>query len=340
MRLTLTLVAVLVPRLLLAAEVPPLQTADLGDLRLESGEILRNATLGYRTAGRLNADRSNAILFPTWFTGSTEQLFATDSVAPVDTSRFFLVAVDAFANGVSSSPSNSARQPGAMFPRVTIGDMVAAQHRLLTEVLGISHLHAVMGISMGGMQTFEWVAAYPDFVDRAVPIVGSPRLASYDLLLWNAQLAVLDPAIACACNESRALKAVGMISLLALQTPQYAARQFPRDAAATLLSQGRSDGLAMDIHDRAAQLRAMIAHDVTRHHGDSLDAAAAAVRADMLIVVGLRDHMVTPGPALDFAQLVSAEVLGLANDCGHLATRCDADRANGEIGAFLAAPSR
>ena len=53
--------------------------------------------------------------------------------------------------------------------------MVRSQHRLLTEVLGITHLHAVLGISMGGMQTYEWVTTYPDFMQRAVPIVGSPH---------------------------------------------------------------------------------------------------------------------------------------------------------------------
>ena len=55
----------------------------------------------------------------------------------------------------------------------------------------------------------------------------------------------------------------------------------------------------------------------------------------MLVVVGLRDHMVTPGPALDFAEMVSAEILGLGNDCGHLAVGCDAERANGAVRAFL-----
>ena len=147
----------------------------------KAGEVLRDARIGYRTAGKLNAERSNGILFPTWFTGNTEQLFTTGAVAPVDTSRFFLIAVDALANGTSSSPSNTDGQAGQAFPMVTIRDMVNSQRRLLTEVLGVRHLHAVMGISMGGMQTFEWITAYPGFMDRAVPIVGSPRLGSYDL---------------------------------------------------------------------------------------------------------------------------------------------------------------
>jgi len=135
-----------------AAEPPPLVIADLGDLTFECGEILRGAKLAYRQAGQLNADKSNAIVFPTWFTGTSEDLFASGQLDAIDTERFFLIAIDAFGNGVSSSPSN---HPD--FPVVTIGDMVAAQYRLVREVLGIERLYAVMGISMGGIAIREGV---------------------------------------------------------------------------------------------------------------------------------------------------------------------------------------
>ncbi len=135
-----------------AAEPTPLLFAELGDLTFESGEVLRGARLAYRQVGELNADKSNAIVFPTWFTGTSEELFTTGRLDAIDTDRFFLIVVDAFGNGVSSSPSNHPH-----FPGVTIGDMVHAQYRLVTEVFGIERLYAVMGISMGGMQTFEWI---------------------------------------------------------------------------------------------------------------------------------------------------------------------------------------
>ncbi len=89
-----------------------------------------------------------------------------------DTGKYFVVTIDAIGNGVSSSPSNSKSQPRLSFPNFTIRDMVESEHRLATETFGIKHLHAVMGISMGGMQTFEWITAYPDFMDAAVPMAG------------------------------------------------------------------------------------------------------------------------------------------------------------------------
>src|SRR6202790_1767030 len=82
------------------------------------------------------------------------------------------------------------------FPEFSIRDMVESEHRLATEVLHLSHLHAVIGISMGGMQAFAWAAMYPDFMDVAIPMAGSPQSTSYDKLLWTSQIDAieLDPA--------------------------------------------------------------------------------------------------------------------------------------------------
>src|SRR6267142_360657 len=82
----------LAPNLVVAQEQ---QFAKLGDFKLESGEVIRDCRIGYRTFGKLNADRSNAILFPTWAGGTTEQ--AGSNFAPgklVDTDKYYVIAVD------------------------------------------------------------------------------------------------------------------------------------------------------------------------------------------------------------------------------------------------------
>ena len=130
------------------------QFAELGDLKLQDGGVIRDFRLGYRTLGKLNAKKSNAILWPTWLGGKSADLL--QFLGPgkvVDTANYFVVLVDAIGDGLSTSPSNSKKQPLMSFPSFSVRDMVEAEHRLTVEVLHLAHLHAVMGISMGGMQT-------------------------------------------------------------------------------------------------------------------------------------------------------------------------------------------
>src|SRR5579872_2704747 len=122
---------------LLAAPVfaQELKFAQLGEFRLESGETIRGCRLGYRTFGTLNAQKSNAVLFPTWFTGTTKELVGL--IGPgklVDPTNYFVITVDALGDGVSTSPSNSREQPHMKFPDLTIRDMVNSQHRLAEDV--------------------------------------------------------------------------------------------------------------------------------------------------------------------------------------------------------------
>ena len=87
---------------------------------------------------------------PTWYNGSSADLEKFGYLGPgklVDSDKYFVIAVDAFANGHSSSPSNSGDRPDREFPPISIRDMVHSQYRLVTEVLGLQRLHAVVGAS-------------------------------------------------------------------------------------------------------------------------------------------------------------------------------------------------
>ena len=127
------------------------QFAELGDLKLQSVGAIHEFRLGYRTLGKLNAEKSNAVLWPTWLGGDTETLLQFVGPGKVlDSGKYFVVLVDSIGNGVTTSPSNSASQRWGKFPEFTIRDMVEAERRFVTEKLGLTHLRAVMGVSMGG----------------------------------------------------------------------------------------------------------------------------------------------------------------------------------------------
>ena len=315
------------------------QFANIGNLKLQNGGVIRNCRVGYRTFGQLAADKSNVVVFTTWAGGTTEQL--QSNIGPgklVDSNLYFVVAIDALSNGVSSSPSNSRLQPRMRFPQFSLRDTIESQHDLLTRVLKIDHVRAVVGISMGGMQTFQWLVSYPSFMDQAVPIVGSPRPAPYDLLLWQAQIEALMRdrdwrGGNYAANPARALDFA--FGELLLTTPSDYNRRKTRDQVLADLEKARKGNLGADANDKIRQAQAMMQLDVSRDFGGSLERAARAVKARVFVVVAKQDHVVTPGPASDFAKLIGAKLLVLEGDCGHLATACESARLNQAVRDFL-----
>lgn len=152
------------------------QIFSLGDFRLEGGMVLRNARLAYQIYGRLNQARDNAILLCSWYSGThTGYEFLIQEGKCFDPAKYCVIAVNLFANGLSSSPSDTpAPMNGPHFPAVGIRDNVRAQHELV-QSLGITTLRLVSGYSMGAQQCFQWAVSYPDMVQRIAPWCGAAR---------------------------------------------------------------------------------------------------------------------------------------------------------------------
>jgi homoserine O-acetyltransferase len=304
--------------------------AEFGDFKLRDGGIIHEFRLGYRTIGKLNNSKSNAVLWPTWIGGRSQDLLPF--IGPgnvVDSNIYFVVLVDAIGNGVSSSPSNSKKQPLMKYPRFTIRDMVEVEHRLCTEVLHLSHLHAVVGNSMGGMQTFEWVVTYPDFMDIGISMSGSPQSTSFDKLFWTAQIDALelDPA----WNHGNPTGPLGRGFALSEEigsmndtSPSYrVAHTSPQDFdlfLAEIRKNAKGDGGTAS--DQIRQRQAIISLDIPGELGLTLGQAAKRVHARLLVVVSVQDHIVNPRPAIEFAAAANAPVVSLNSTCGHQSFAC------------------
>ena len=152
------------------------------DFTFTSGEKLPELRIHYRTLGTPRKDAQgvvrNAVLIMHG-TGGTGGQFTGRNFAgelfgpgqPLDAAKYFIILPDDIGHGGSSKPSNGLR---AKFPRYGYVDMVKAEHRLLTEGLGVNHLRLVMGTSMGGMHTWMWGGMYPDFMDALMPLASLP----------------------------------------------------------------------------------------------------------------------------------------------------------------------
>lgn len=166
---------------------------DLGDWRLQRGATLRDCKLAYKTFGTLNADKSNVIVYPTWYSGQHyDNEWLVGPGMALDPDKYFIIIPNMLGNGLSSSPSNTPEPyNGPSFPQVTAYDNVRAQHKLLTEGFGIEQIRLVTGWSMGALQTFHWGAMYPDMMDLLAPFCGSAKCSRHNYVFLEGVKAAL-----------------------------------------------------------------------------------------------------------------------------------------------------
>lgn len=157
---------------------------ELGDVALLKGATLRGAKLAYKTYGKLNADKSNVIVYPTWYSGQHyDNEWLIGKGMALDPDKYFIIVPNMLGNGLSSSASNTpAPYDRARFPDITLYDNVTLQHRLVTEKFGISKIKLVVGWSMGAQQTNQWGCLYPEMVERIAPFCGSAKTAPHNFV--------------------------------------------------------------------------------------------------------------------------------------------------------------
>ena len=328
------------------------RTAELGDLQLESGEVILDYRQSYVTHGELNRDRSNAILACISLTGTHHRLdFLIGPGRALDPARYFIIAADPIGNGLSTSPSNSARQPGMRFPRFTLRDMVESQYRLLTRQFGISRLQAVIGASMGGMQALQWAVSHPLLMRTCIAMTPMARTSPWAVLVTETARSCLmaDPAWTgdgFSGIPERGWRAyAGLMSALLGRTPAALAEFLPDCAEAHLwfekvLAQHRAT--AFDAHDYLYQSWAYEAHDVgnTAGFGGNTERALESIQARTLVLAPPLD-LFNPAEAARYAatRITASRLVEIPSVQGHQAATSlkeeDATFLNRVIADFL-----
>jgi len=314
------------------------QRAELGDLQLESGDVIRGYVQSYVTHGTLDAERSNAVLICSAITGNHHRLdYLIGANRALDPARWFVVAVDPIGNGLSTSPSNSRDQPRMRFPRFAIRDMVTAQRRLLCEVLGVRHLAAVIGASMGGMQALQWAVSHGEMVGSIAAMTAPARTSPWSIAVNEATRSCLlsDPhwnGSEFVGSPERGWHAWLLVQrMLASRSPESIDR-IERAWQAT----------RFDPHDFLYQSWAYDAHDIGSTPGLAGDVGSAlrSIRArSMLLAPAVDLYNPASGPKQAASMIAGARFVEIPSIHGHQATGGldEGDRRflNDVIGAFL-----
>lgn len=306
---------------------------ELGDFLLQSGDVLRSAKLAYKTYGTLNKNSDNAVVLPTFYTGTharNEKLFGPGR--SIDPARHFVVSVNLFGNGVSSSPSNSLPpQNGSRFPKVTLYDNVGAQHHLLTKHLGVRHIALVMGWSVAAMQAYQWAAQYPEMVDAILPYCGSARCSPHNHAFLDGPKAALQADAVWnggdyTASPVKGLKAFGRVYVAWAYSQAFFRdglyRQLGFATMEDLVRDWEEDHLTWDANDLLAKIWTWQNGDIGRseiYQGD-FKRALGAIQAKAIVLPCSTDLYFPPDDsAAEVAQMQNARLRIFESPWGHCA---------------------
>ena len=320
---------------------PGFEVFELGDVTLQSGAVLGNAKLGYKSYGTLGAARDNVIVLPTFYTGTHERNEGYLRTVPaLDPERYFIVSVNLFGNGVSSSPSNTPPPfDGPRFPDITMFDNVACQHRLLTERFGVERIALVAGWSMAGCQSYQWAAQYPDMVEAIMPFCASARTSPHNVVFLEGVKAALKAD--CAFNggdytspPEAGLKAFGRVYAGWAFSQTFFREQLHRElgfeTVEDLLADWERDHLHWDANDLLAKLWTWQHGDISandRYCGVFVN-ALEAIQARAILIPCTTDLYFPPEDnAFEARHMPNAKLRPYESPWGHCVATPGRDRA-------------
>ncbi len=324
---------------------------DLDDFELESGEVIEGAFLTYVTHGELNEARDNAVLvLPSLMANHTRHDFLIGEGLALDPGEYFIIAANTLGNGHAISPSNSEAQPGMEFPVFSIRDMVDAQHELVTQELELDGLFAVVGLSMGGMQTYEWAASYPDFMQAIVPIITMARTTGWVTAVWETHRRAIMADDAWNDGEyeeqPEGFKAAIGSLMVWVRHWHWMDAEFEDDNKEVIpWLHDLEDSIVenWDANNYIYQTWAEDRHDIAEAHGmdgASYDEALQAIQAQALLMPATKDILHPVDDSRHAAELIpNARLVEIESDLGHLGgggiAEEDIDFVNTEIRNFF-----
>jgi homoserine O-acetyltransferase len=330
----------------------------LQNFRLESGVVLPEVTVAYETYGQLARDGRNAVLIAHGYTSSHHAAAGSDAatrrpgwwsslIGPgkaIDTRRFFVVCSNMLGSsygstGPASLNPSTGRPYGPEFPDVTLRDIVTAQRELLVR-LGITHLVAIAGPSMGGRQAFQWAVTFPDFMEGIVAVASSPKgMGKVAVVTQLRQRLAEDPnwhdgwyydrggvSATLTAIRMETLKRYGMEAMLCRTCPDPEQRE-PR-----LRQMAEAWAREFDAHSLVVLRNASVQFDAQRD--------LAKIRAKVLYVISRTDTLFPPSMGARVmgrlhAAGVDATYAEIDSDLGHLASGRDAAKWAPALQAFL-----
>ncbi len=340
-----------------AAAAQEEHTFVIDSFHTESGVVLPHAVVTYGTYGHLNAAHDNAILLPSHYMANShgyEWLIGPGRA--LDTAKVFLVTSELFGNGHSSSPSNTPEPfHGPRFPVTTIRDNVNAVHELLVRGLGITHLRAVIGFSMGTQQAFQWAVSYPSFADRIVGTSGTAKTWPHGVVRLEGEIFALETDSAFhggdySAEPVRGIQAFALMWTGWLFSQEWWRRELWKEISppGTTLQQF-VDGLrtnfipGADANDLILQMRTWEQHDVgtTPGFGGDVAKALGSIRVPVLYMPSATDMYFPLEDAKYEAQFIPrVQLVPIPSLWGHPAgagiDKADLDFVNAHIAEFLA----
>jgi len=317
------------------------QFANLGECKLESGEVIKDCRIGYRTRGTLNADKSNAVvvLLPMWDTSDSSNLVLFNEARWVDPQDHFVIIIDTLANKISIGPDNNKTQPGAKFPKASIRDMMEINRRVLKEALKLDKVYALFGEQLGGMQALQWMIAYPDEMQKVIAIAATPKADDWDVLAWQAQADIISRPRTSKQDDVWTARAAGSLNALTLAGPPYRINTIGYIAGGPhgILSIMQSFLLDYGLDRWGLYAQAIANHDSYRGYGNTAQKAIAGVKAKLLAMVLPDDQNTSTTSMLELAKLMNAKVVDLdKNEAETWIVEVNGSLIQKEVHAFLA----